>query len=123
MKLFLRMILIGVLTYFLSTLMPWWILVVVCFVVGLLIPGGGFNTFTSGFLGVAIVWMGYAWKLDTVNQSEFSTIILDILPLGDPIMLIVFTGLLGGFMGGLSCMTGSFLRKSPKNKKSSGYYS
>lgn len=122
MKLFLRMILIGVLTYFLSAILPWWILVAISLIVGLVIPGGAFSAFVSGFLGVGITWMAYAWKLDTINQSNFSNLILEIIPLGDSVLLIAITGFLGGILAGFSCMTGSLLRKKSKKNRSSGYY-
>ena len=116
MKLFLRMILIGLLTYFLSPFSPWWIIVIISLLTGLLLPGGVVNSFVSGFLGVSLVWMGYAWQLDTENASVFSGMILEIIPLGDTQILIVVVGLIGGFTGGVATVTGSLLRKRRKER-------
>ena len=116
------MILIGILTYFLSAFLPWWILVIVSYVTGLIIPGAAFGSFISGFLGVGLVWMGYAWSLDANNESTFSNIILEIIPLGDSMILIAVTGAVGGLLGGFACMTGSLFRNTSKKKRASGYY-
>ena len=89
MNFFLRLILIGILSYFFSMFTPWWIVVVIGFTGGILIPGGSLRVFVSGFLGVGIVWMGYAWKLDSENESSFSNIILGLFPINDSIVLIV----------------------------------
>jgi hypothetical protein len=122
MKLFVRIILIGGLTYFLSFYFPWWIVTVVAFAVGALIPGGGLNVFISGFLGAGIVWLGYAWKLDEANNSSFSSTIVQLFPIPqDPIFLVVVSGLAGALCGGLGALTGSLLRK-PKKSTRAGYY-
>lgn len=122
MKLFLRMILIAAISYFASFVLPWWIIVLAGALIGFLIPGGVLNSFISGFLGVGIVWTGYAWKLDAENDSVFSGVILEILPLGDNLTLILTVGVLGGICGGLGTITGSLLRKPAKKKKQPGYY-
>ncbi len=122
MKLFFRLILIGVFTYFLSMFLPWWILVLVAFIVGWLIPGASFSSFTSGFLGVGFVWMGYAWHLDANNDSQFSTLMTSILPVGDNIILLVIVGLVGGLCGGFATMTGALLRSSKPKKNSGSLY-
>jgi hypothetical protein len=125
MKLFLRLILIGVLTYFLSLIFPWWIIVIIGIGVGLLIPGGSLSTFISGFIGVGIVWMGHAWNLDALNGSVFTLKMLEVLGLfDDTLLLIVFTGFIGGLVGGFATMTGSMFRVPPKKVGGTGgYYS
>lgn len=122
MKLFIRMILIGALAYFASLIFPWWIIVIIGFILGWAIPGGTINAFASGFLGVGLLWMGYAWKIDTNNDSVFSSVMLEIIPLGDTMLLIVTVGVIGGLCGGLATMSGSMLRRRNNKPKSSGYY-
>ena len=122
MKFFLRLILIGVLTYFSSFVAPWWIIVVVAFVGGISLPGNSITVFVSGFLGVGIVWMGYAWMLDTANESRFSSMIGEILTIGDSLLLVVASGVVGGICGGCSAISGSLLRQGDPKAKSSGYY-
>ncbi len=122
MKLFFRLLLIGVFTYFLSMFLPWWILVLISFIVGWLLPGSSFSSFTSGFLGVGIVWMGYAWHLDAKNDSQFSTLMTSILPVGDTLILLVIVGVVGGLCGGFATMSGSLLRSSKPKKNTGSFY-
>ena len=122
MKFFLRLILIGILTYFLSFIAPWWIITIIAFIGGILLPGNSLTVFVSGFLGVGIVWMGYAWKLDTANESRFSSMIGEILTIGDPLLLIVAVGVVGGLCGGFSAISGSLLRQDDTKKKRIEYY-
>jgi hypothetical protein len=122
MKLFIRLLLIAIFSYLFSLFLPWWIIAVVGFMVGWLVPGGLLSAFVSGFLGVAIVWVAYAWKLDTANESAFSSLILQIIPLGQPLVLIVVAGMIGGLVGAFSTLSGAMLRSKPKKKSASGYY-
>ena len=122
MKLFIRLFIIALLSYYLSMFMPWWIIGVIGFVVGLVLPGSSINAFISGFLGAGLVWMATAWKLDADNESAFSTLILEIIPLGDPITLIAVTGLIGGLCGGLATTTGSLFRQNRSKKQTDQYY-
>lgn len=122
MKLLLRMILIGALTYFLCLILPWWVIVPIGVVSGAVAPSGAFNSFVSGFLGVGLVWMGYAWKLNVENDSSFSKIILEIIPLGDSLVLVIVIGLISGLSGGLATMTGALIRATKKKRNNTGYY-
>lgn len=119
MKFFLRLILIGFFSYFLSFIAPWWIITIIGFSFGLLLPGLSFIVFISGFLGVGIIWMGYAWKLDSENDSRFSMMIGEMLIMNDPMLLVVLVGIVGGLCGGFSAMTGSLFRQTNAKKKSS----
>jgi hypothetical protein len=124
MKLFLRLILIAILTYFFSLVFPWWIIVIIGIAIGIIIPGGTLSTFISGFIGVGIIWMGQAWNLDAQNSSIFTQKMLEVLGLFDEtILLIVFTGFIGGLVGGFATMTGSLFRVPPKKLGGGGYYS
>lgn len=122
MKFFLRLILIGILTYFVSMIAPWWIIIIIGLLSGLTISGASLPVFMSGFLGVGMVWMGYAWKLDSENDSRFSTMISEIMRINDPLLLIVLTGVIGGLCGGFSAMTGSLIRLIDLKKNSSRHY-
>ena len=60
-------------TFFLSLVLilvlPWWAIAVGGFIVGLLSKKTGIGSFFSGFLGVALLWWGYAGYLDVSTQS------------------------------------------------------
>lgn len=122
MKLIIRIILIVALTYLLSMVAPWWILMMVAFVIGFLLHGNGFNVFISGFLGAGLLWMIYAWYLDTKTNSILSEKIVELFPFDDKIFLIVAAGLIGGLTGGFSCLAGNSFRQLFLKKKTKSFY-
>lgn len=122
MKLIIRLIFIGALTYLLSPVFTWWTAMVVAFIVCYISPSSGLNAFVAGFLGVGLVWMGHAWNLDVLNTSTFSNTIAEIMQVSDPILLVFATGLVGGLAGGFASLSGTFFRQLfLKSKKRSLY--
>ena len=105
MKLIIRIIAIGVLTYFLSPLGSWWICMVAAFLVCFSLPSSGLNAFIAGFLGVGLVWLGHAWGLDVQNDSAFSNKVAEVMQMGEPLILIIISGVVGGLAGGFASMT------------------
>ncbi len=122
MKLIVRLIVIGALTYFLSPFATWWFGMIVAFAVCYVSPSSGLNAFVAGFLGVGLVWMGHAWNIDVQNESAFSTTVAEIMQVSDPILLVFATGLIGGIAGGFASLSGtSFRQLFIKQKKRSLY--
>ncbi|NQZ77609.1 MAG: hypothetical protein HRT61_16125 [Ekhidna sp.] len=123
MKLIIRLILIGALTYFLSPLTFWWIAMIASFAVCYISASSALNAFISGFLGVGLVWMGHAWSLDVQNESAFSSSIGQVMQLNEPIMLVFATGIIGGVAGGFAALTGNAFRKLFQKPKQRSLYS
>ncbi len=123
MKLIIRLIVIGTLTYFLSPFSVWWIAMVISFVVCYISPSSGLNAFVAGFLGVGLIWMGHAWNLDVNNTSTFSSKIADVMQIGDPILLVFAAGLIGGLAGGFASLSGTTFRQLFAKKKQRSMYS
>jgi len=111
MKLIIKIILIGVITYFISPFTVWWVCMLVSFAVSFALPSSELSAFIAGLLGVGMVWMGYAWTLDLENASSFSLKIADLMGLKDPFMLVLATGIAGGVAGGFSSITGKTFRE------------
>lgn len=122
MKLIIRIIVIGALTYFLSPQTTWWIAMVIAFLVCSISPSSGLNAFIAGFLGVGLTWMGHAWTLDVQNASLFSGKIAEIMQLEEPLFLVLASGAVGGIAGGFASLSGSTFRQMfLKTKKRSLY--
>lgn len=122
MKLIIRIIIIGALTYFLLPFSAWWMCMLIAFTICAISPSSGLNAFIAGFLGVGLTWMGHAWSLDVQNNSAFSGKIAEIMQLNDPIFLVLATGAIGGIAGGFSSLTGTTFRQMfLKQKKRSLY--
>jgi len=123
MKLIIRLIVIGALTYFLSPFFTWWTGMILAFLVCYISPSSGLNAFVAGFLGVGVVWMGHAWNLDVLNDSSFSSIVAEIMQVNDPIILVLATGLIGGLAGGFASLSGTSFRSLFVKPKQRSLYS
>lgn len=123
MKVVLRILLIGTLAYFAPFVLPWWSLAILAALVGFLIPGHGFNSFISGFLGGGATWLFLAWKIDTETHSVMSTKMVQLFPLSDPIYLVIVSGVIGGLVAGFGAVTGTSFRQIFMKKKSRSLYS
>jgi hypothetical protein len=122
MKFIARIVLIIIAGFFLSNVLPWWILVVLSFIIGVLIYGNGFSVFISGFLGGGILWLSYAWYIDFKSQSIMSEKVAELFPVNDKFYLIIATGLIGAIIAGFGAITGNSLRSLFIKKKSGNYY-
>ncbi len=122
MKLIIRIILIGTITYFLSPSLAWWTGMGAAFLICFALPSSSLNAFVAGFLGAGLIWLGQAWVVDVANNSAFSRMIIELFPIDDPILLILVTGLVGGIPGGLAGVSGTSLRELFTRKKQRGYY-
>ena len=110
MRLIINILLIAALSYYVELYLPWWTLTIVCAAVCTLVYVGLLQAFISGCLGIGLLWFGLAWKVHADTEGVLSEKITQLVGLGDPLQLIVLTGLVGGLVGGLAAMTGSSLR-------------
>lgn len=115
MKLILSILLTILLAYAVGIYgnLPWWSFVITNLIVALAIPQKPFISFITGAASIAFLWGGLAFVLDQGNQHILSVKVAHILPLnGSYVMLLLLTSFLGALVGGLSSLTGSFIRKS-----------
>jgi fucose permease len=122
MKFILKVILIAALSYITGLFLPWWAVVLCGFLVGALIPTAGYNSFLSGFLGVGLLWLIFAFALHNNSDGILTDRIAQLFSLGQPAFMIVISAFIGGLAGGLGALTGSqFYRLFAKEKKKSMY--
>lgn len=122
MKLIIRIILIAIVGFFASSMIGWWVLIPVAFLISFFLYGNNFASFLSGFLGGGLLWMGYAWKIDTETNQIMSNQMASILTLSDPIFLVLITGVIGALIGGFGSLSGNNFRLIFVKKKKSGLY-
>ena len=60
--------------------------------------GNGFNVFISGFLGGGLVWLVYAWYIDTKTNSILSAKVVELFPFEDKIFLVIAAGVIGALV-------------------------
>jgi hypothetical protein len=93
--------------------LPWWCFVITNCIVAIAIVQTPGKAFLSGALGVGLLWLILAFVIDAQNQHILSVKVANLLPLkGSFIALIAITSIVGFLLGGLSALTGSFVRKA-----------
>lgn len=109
--------------YFALMMMPWWIIVVIAFLISAILPTNDIGAFLSGFLGIGLLWLVLAWKIDIETNSVLSLKIATLFPVGgDTSMLVILAGVVGGIAGGFGSLTGNLMRKIWMKKKQSSLY-
>jgi hypothetical protein len=94
--------------------LPWWSIAPVCLLVSALVHQKPTAAFFTHFLAVFVLWAGLAYFLSHLNSHVLAQKMSYVLPLkGNLYVLFLVTGLVGGSVGGLAGLTGSFLR-TPK---------
>ena len=113
MKFFVALLLTALLSFAGALFFPWWIIAVAAFIVAALIPQRSFLAFVAGFAALFILWGVQAAIIDAGNHHVLSTKVAGLLPLrGSYTILILLTAFIGGLVGGMAALTGSFLRSS-----------
>jgi hypothetical protein len=97
---------IALLVFITQTLLShWWLVMIDCFVAAWLVGKSSLASFLSGFLGVLVVWLGYALFVNSQNEGLLLGRISELLGLGKT-MIIIITVLVGSLAGGMSALTG-----------------
>ena len=123
MKFFAKIILTAASCYIAELFFPWWIIAVCAFVVNLFLPTKGFNAFLSGFLGVGLLWLIFAWLIDIDTSSLLTDKIANQFGLNSSSLLVALTGMVGGVVGGFAAMSGSLFRNLRQSEEpKSSYY-
>lgn len=123
MKFIVKLLLIAGSCYIAELFLPWWSVAICAFSVNLLIPTRGFNAFLSGFLGVGLLWLLFAWLIDWNTNSLLTSKVAEVMRLNNTLLLVAVSGLVGGITGGLAALTGSLFRNLRHSEEpKSGYY-
>jgi len=107
--LFLLILLLSLVAQF---FLPWWSLALVCFGLAAWKARHGGHAFLVGFGAIALTWLGAAlfWHLST--QGILSHRVAAMLTVNSPWILMTVTVVLGGLVGGLSAMSGFYVRRA-----------
>jgi hypothetical protein len=109
---FILSILLGYLVFIFNAVLPWWCVALAALIAGAAVPLKSWLSFFAGFAGIFLLWAVLAFWLDKENAGVLSAKMAQVLPFnGNTTLLMLATALVGGLLGGLSALTGSFLRK------------
>lgn len=100
-----------ILAFLLSLFLPWWSVMVAGFITALLISLKKVSVFIVPFLAILFFWSIYAFTLSNGNDFILARKIAVLLPLdGNPYLLIVLTGIIGGLAAGVAAILGKQTR-------------
>jgi hypothetical protein len=111
MKFIVAIILTTLLAFAGGLYLGWWSIAIAGFLVALLVHQRPWKAFLSGFIGVFLCWGGIASWINMKNEGILAAKVASIFPLaGNAILMLLVTGFIGGLVGGLAAMSGSYLR-------------
>jgi hypothetical protein len=112
MKFLISFLLILLLSLCAQIYLPFWSVAVVAFAVSALIPQAPWKALLCGFAALFVLWAGLAWYLDEANDHLLSgRISLLILKISSPMLLVALTGFVGGIVGAMGALSGSFVHR------------
>ena len=115
-----QLLLIAILGLLAQLILPWWSLALVAFLVCLWRSQSASQAFLYGFLGVALVWLGYALLIYLRTGGDFTGRMGELLfKVNNAALPMLATALLGGLVGGLSGLSGFFIRQAFGNQVAS----
>ncbi|RNC88237.1 MAG: hypothetical protein ED556_03370 [Winogradskyella sp.] len=99
-----------ILAFLLSQVLPWWSVMVASFISALLISLNKSAVFFIPFLAVLVFWTVHAFILGNANDFILAKKIAVLLSLGgNPYVLVLVTGIVGGLAAGVSALFGKQL--------------
>lgn len=117
MKFIVSLLLTAIFAYALGLYLDWWSIAIAAFIVAVCIPQPPLKALLAGAFGIALLWAGYSLFLNGRNDGLLATKIAFVLPLrGNALLLIFVTAFIGGAVGGLAALSGSYLRRAPARK-------
>lgn len=125
MKFIIKLLLIGILTFFGLKYLPWWVVAVIPFTVNLIIKTKGSQSFFSSFLAVSLVWFIMSFMLYMQGAQEFTGKLAGIFFLpNNGLLFLLIISLLMGLVAALAGFSGNALRNvviKPKSKNKNRY--
>ncbi|WP_456438094.1 hypothetical protein [Psychroserpens sp.] len=116
-KNFINFIATIIIALLLSQVLPWWSVMLASFITAILFSLKKSAVFFVPFLAIAVFWMLYAFWLSNANDFMLSKKIAVLLPLqGNPYLLILVTGVIGGLAAGIAAVSGKQCASLLKSK-------
>ena len=117
MNFILRILIIGISSYYISSFFPWWSIILIPFILGLIFDDNYISHFLSGFIGVSVSWFFLLLGIEYQTEAILSSKIIQILNINSTNILIIISAVIGGIVSGLSSITALALVNIFRNKK------
>lgn len=93
-------------------IMPWYALVLSALLMGMAFGVAPGKSFVAGFLAGILLWGGYAWYLDMLNEGLLSGRMGQLFGGLSGGVMVLITAVLAGLFGGIGSLTGAVGRKT-----------
>lgn len=90
--------------------LPWWAIAPLAAVTGWIFAASPGRSFVAGFLGGFLSWFLNAFWLDRANEGLLSGRVGALFLGLSGMELLLLSGLLGGLLAGMGCLTGRLAR-------------
>jgi len=111
MRVLISILLIALLSVFAEQHWAWWSIAFIAFLLPLLLNLKPAAAFLAGFGGIGLFWAVTAVVKDNANEHILSQKMAVLFHLPNYFLFIVVTVLIGALVGGLSGLTGSYIRR------------
>ncbi|MFD2572294.1 hypothetical protein ACFSUS_16760 [Spirosoma soli] len=112
-----QILLIALISLLAQLILPWWSLAIVSFLITFWLSPSAGRAFLYGFVGVALVWLGYALLIYVRSDGTFAGRISQLLlQMNNSTLLLLLTAVVGGLVGGLAGAAGFFVRQAIRNQ-------
>lgn len=99
-----------ILSALLSLVLPWWAIMAAALITAVVIPLKKLAVFFIPFAAVLVLWTVYAFTLSSANDFILAKKTAELLMLdGNPFLLVLVSGIIGGIAAGLSGILGKQL--------------
>ena len=91
--------------------LPWWIIVVISFVICYIFNPNKFNAFTGSFIAIFLLWLVKAYVADQNFDVPMSGLLAGLMGNISSGGIFFLTGLIGGLTAGLGGLLGTWTRQ------------
>ena len=113
-----HLILVIITALILDQFFPWWSVMVAGFLLSLIQPLKKGSVFFMPFLAIILLWIAQALVISSKNDFTLAKKIAILFPLGgNPYLLILVTGIIGGLAAGVAGVLGNQFRTVMISKK------
>ena len=91
----------------LAIFLPWWSIMLAAFLSAVFVPLKKASVFFIPFLEILLFWSVYCFVLSSANDFTLAKKISELLKIGgNPYLLILVTGVIGGLAAGIAAVFG-----------------
>ena len=101
----------------LEMILPWWIVVIICFATCGLIGRTAKISIWSPFFAILLLWTGMALLKTIPNNNVLALRVAEMFGVKSWVLILILSSALGGFCAAISGLCGYHFRKAILNKK------